>query len=80
MKNGTSVSSGTNGRPALSSNLKTKAMKRKHTAIHVYVGDRYVGNILYAHAVPTLSEEELEDLVLGTFPHVKGQKWRVVFA
>lgn len=55
-------------------------MKRKHTAIHVYVGDRYVGNILYAHAVPTLSEEELEDLVLGTFPHVKGQKWRVVFA
>ncbi len=44
--------------------------------IHVYSEGKYMGNIMYNHRIPLLSEEELEDEILRYFPNLNGERWR----
>ena len=54
-------------------------MKDGPKEIHVWNEGKYVGNIIYTHRVPPMSEEELEDIILETFPQLKGKRWNIRF-
>lgn len=49
-------------------------MTNKKT-IHVYDKDyQYLGNIMYTHAIPLFTEEELADEIIKVFPQLKGKR------
>ena len=54
-------------------------MKKIKKTIHVYSEGKYMGNIMYNHRIPLLSEEELEDEILRHFPNLKGKRWNLEF-
>lgn len=54
-------------------------MKGRPKGIHVWSEGKYVGNIMYTYRVPLMSEEELEDTLLKTFPQLKGKRWNIRF-
>lgn len=54
-------------------------MKGRSKEIHVWSDGKYVGNIIYTYRVPLMSEEELEDTLLKTFPQLKGKRWNIRF-
>lgn len=47
--------------------------------IHVFSNNEYVGNIIYTYGVPFFTEEKLLDVIIEHFPHLKGERWNVVF-
>lgn len=54
-------------------------MKDRPKEIHVWSEGEYVGNIIYTHKIPRMSEEELTDIILETFPRLKGKRWNIRF-
>ena len=53
-------------------------MTNKKT-IHVYDKDyQYLGNIMYAHAIPRFTEQELADEIIKNFPQLKGERWNLI--
>ena len=54
-------------------------MKGRPKGIYVWSEGKYVGNIMYTYRVPLMSEEELEDTLLKTFPQLKGKRWKIIF-
>ena len=49
------------------------------TTSHVFSYNKYMGNIIYTYGVPFLTEEELLDVIIEHFPHLKRERWNVVF-
>lgn len=53
----------------------------EYKEIHIWnrETEQYIGNIIFKHQVPEMSEEEFEDLILKHFPQLKGKGWLTKF-
>lgn len=50
-------------------------------AIHVYDNNyQYIGNIPYTHLLPVFTKEELIDIIIRHFPHLKRKKCYLFFS